>query len=111
MSARLQTVHSWHPPIHEHNVIRIGGVVLFEGGDRFFSRSHRVDSPGNAAQWLLQNLARGRIVVHHEHPKLRESFGENFAQTLCTSNPKPNGEEKRATYARLTLQPDASAHQ
>ncbi len=64
--AGLEAVHAGHPPVHEDEVIWIGGVALLDRRDRLLPRSHRIDTFRDGAQPLLQDLARGGVVIDDE---------------------------------------------
>ena len=64
--AGLEAVHAGHPPVHEDDVIGVGGVALLDRRDRLLPRSNGIDTTGEGAQRLLQDLARGGVVVDDE---------------------------------------------
>ena len=66
----------------------------------------------HGAQRLLQDLARGGIVVHDQHAKLRQLLGNDFARAVgCSPTPSQTVKVERAADARFAFEPDAPAHQ
>ncbi len=78
---------------------------------RFLAGRDGVHAGDDVAQRLLQNFARGGVVVHDEHAQLREFFRNNFSGAGGGADAEPDGEIKRAADARLAFEPDAPAHQ
>ena len=78
MAGGLQAVQARHAPIHEYNIVGSGSIVLFDGGQGFFSGRDRIHTAYHITKGFLQNFARGRIVIHDEHTQLGEFFGNDF---------------------------------
>ena len=70
--------------------------------------STRRDHP---AQRLLQNLARGGVVVDDEHAEPGELRRHTLTGLLCGTDAQPEREIERRADARLAFEPDATAHQ
>ena len=64
-----------------------------------------------ALKRLLQDLARGGVVVHDQHAELGELLGNDLARARRRADAEPDGEVERAADARFALEPDAPAHQ
>ena len=47
--AGLEAVHAGHPPVHEDDVIRVGGVVFLHRRNRLFPGSDGIDAAGDGA--------------------------------------------------------------
>ena len=82
VAAGLQAVHARHAPIHEDDVVGLGGIVLLNRGDGFLAGRDDVHAAGDGAQRFLQNLARGGVVIHDEHAELCELLGNNLPRAL-----------------------------
>ena len=81
VAAGLQAVHAGHAPVHEHDVVRVGRIVLLDGGDGFFAGGDGVHTRGQRPQRLLHYFARGGVVVYDEHAELSQFFRNNFFRT------------------------------
>ncbi len=60
---------------------------------------------------LLQDLARGGIVVHDQHAEPRELLRNDPSRARRRAHAEPDREEERGPDAGLALEPDAAAHQ
>ncbi len=80
VAARLQAVHAGHPPVHEDDVVRVGRRRA-AGSAAMASLPDATASTrlATALKRLLQDLARGGVVVHDQHAKLRQLFGNDLA--------------------------------
>jgi len=47
-AAGLQTIHAGHAPVHKHDVVRFGGILLLNGGEGFFARGGDVHAVGKS---------------------------------------------------------------
>lgn len=81
VAAGLQAVHAGHAPVHEHDVVRVGRIVLLDGGDGFFAGGDGVHTRGQRPQRLLHYFARGGVVVYDEHAELSQFFRNNSFRT------------------------------
>ena len=70
-----------------------------------------VHARGQRAQRLLQDLARGGVVVHDEHAELRQFLGNDSSRARGRADAEPDREVERAADARFAFEPDAPAHQ
>ena len=86
------------------------GVVLLYGRQRFRAGTDHVHMAGHAFEGFLQDFARRRIVVHHQHIEPGQLLGKHLAVTRGGADPQPDGEEERAAHARFAFEPDAAAH-
>ena len=64
------------------------GVVCLDGGDGFLPGRDDIHAGGDGAQGLLEYLARGGVVVHHEHPELREPLGDDLRGAPSRRRPR-----------------------
>jgi len=108
------TVHSWHAPVHQHQVVWLSCI------SQFCNRRRAI--PGRAhlqvekAQHFRQDFPRNLVVVHHQHPNAAQQRARLLQQLHLTqlrllSLLQPDGEAHgRAAPRGGFFHPDAPAH-
>ena len=64
----LDAVHVGHLPIHQHHLVGVAGIGLLQCIEPPLAINGLVSPQAQRGQLLGQNLARRRVVVHHQNP-------------------------------------------